>query len=185
MRNSGRYWLIHPSKVADKGATYERIFELKDLKRLCQALVDKDYASQEAIEQDDFLSTQVQVNVSGRRDHQYRVILDCELSAILMLDCQITYQPTAYDIQQSFMICPVAEESMMASVPDEYEAALLLESGDLDLLDVIEDELILSLPLTLAAVASDKSLSFGPKLEPIDEPKNNPFEILEQLKSKQ
>ena len=72
-------------------------------------------------------------------------------------------------------------EEAIAAVPDEYEA-FLYDTEELDLVNLIEDELILSLPLAVYSPDSPEQLRFGPEIVEQEEKKPNPFAVLAQLK---
>lgn len=104
--------------------------------------------------------------------------LEADLSMVCQRTMQVFQQPVRVD--QRFGL--IRDESQEAALPEGYEALLVTE-GQLRLKDVIEDELILALPLV--------ALSPGAPLEQIpvtsgsvpetDQPPN-PFAVLGQLK---
>ena len=76
----------------------------------------------------------------------------------------------------------IRDDSEEARLPEGYDP-LLVEQGQLRMKDVIEDELILALPLVAlgpGAPLEQVPLTSGP--EPEDDKPSNPFAVLGQLK---
>jgi uncharacterized protein len=72
--------------------------------------------------------------------------LDGTVSAQLVLECQRCLRPVTKQIQSEFHLGLVASEEEAASLPKEFEP-LDLVPGEQSLIDVLEDELLLSLPI--------------------------------------
>jgi uncharacterized protein len=103
---------------------------------------------------------------------------DTELPLLCQRTLQVFLQPVALD-QRLGLIRNEADE---ASLPEGYEPLLVTES-QLQLKDVIEDELILALPLVAlspGAPLDQVPLTAEPELD-MDQP-SNPFAVLGQLK---
>lgn len=115
------------------------------------------------------------------RDSFGTSLLQLKATAQLPLMCQRTLevylQPVALD-QQLGLIRDESEES--ALLP-EYEALLVGADGHLDLVDVIEDELILALPLvpTRPGAPLEHIEMADNEMQP---PRPNPFAALASLK---
>ncbi len=115
------------------------------------------------------------------RDSFGTSLLQLKATTQLPLLCQrsleIYLEPVALDQQLGL----IRDESEEAALLPEYEALLVGADGQLDLVDVIEDELILALPLVPTRP--------GAPLEHIEmaddevsEPRENPFAALASLK---
>ena len=70
-------------------------------------------------------------------------------------------------------------------LPDIYDPVEVNDHGEVNLLQLFEDEMILSLPIVALHAEEDcgtkaKDMSFG-KIEPVDE-RPNPFAVLKELK---
>jgi uncharacterized protein len=99
----------------------------------------------------------VQFEVEFGRDTFGAAFLDVRVNGSLTLICQRTLSPFAFPVEVQQRLGLVARESEEASLPPGYEA-LVLPDGELRLADVIEDELILALPvvpLSPAAVSAE------------------------------
>ncbi len=108
--------------------------------------------------------------------------IDLKVGADLPMVCQRTLkvfmQPVALDQRLGL----IRDEAAEASLPEGYEPLLVTES-QLQLKDVIEDELILALPLVAlspGAPLDQVPVTAEPELD-VDQP-SNPFAVLGQLK---
>jgi DUF177 domain-containing protein len=104
--------------------------------------------------------------------------LAVRIEADLPLTCQRTLEVFRQPVRIDQRLGLIGEESEEAALPPGYEP-LLIPDGTLNLADVIEDELILALPVV--------PLKPGAPIEwndeaPEEEPEPNPFAALEGLK---
>lgn len=101
----------------------------------------------------------------------------------LTLTCQRTMEPFAWPVRIDTRLGLIAREEDEAGLPPGYEP-LLLESAELRPAEVIEDELLLALPLIPVKPGleeSDQTWSTDP--EQTEEPQRpNPFAALSSLK---
>ena len=72
--------------------------------------------------------------------------LEGNVSADLVLECQRCLQPLTRHIDGGFRFGLVTSEADFATLPGEFEP-FLVEAGEQSLIDVVEDELLLSLPI--------------------------------------
>lgn len=111
--------------------------------------------------------------------------LNVHVETPLTLICQRTLEPFALPIHVDTRLGLISHEQEEAALPAGYEA-LLVENGQLHLADVIEDELILALPIIPVDPASEESeptwsdKQFQNETE--EKPRKNPFAILAKLK---
>jgi uncharacterized protein len=118
-------------KQVDKNSCFEGSWPLSRLDRLRQ-LVSSD--------EGDLIASVRFSKRSGLR------CLDGTVSAQLVLECQRCLQPLTKNIQSEFHLALVASEEEAADLPKEFEP-LDLVPGEQSLIDVLEDELLLSLPI--------------------------------------
>jgi uncharacterized protein len=107
---------------------------------------------------------------------------------VVQLECQRCLEPVGVPIEVSFILAFVGSEEKAVEVPQPMEP-VLLESEEISIIEVLEDELILALPIVALheecdvfdyrtpdektqAVAQDEAATA------------NPFSVLEQLKGK-
>jgi uncharacterized protein len=111
--------------------------------------------------------------------------LDVRVTAPLTLTCQRTLEPFVLPVAVDTKLGLIRNERDEAALPPGFEPLLVAEDGKLSLLDVIEDELLLALPLV--PVNPDSSLPdqvVAPELEetPASGRSDNPFAVLRELK---
>ena len=119
------------------------------------------------------------------RHVQPEIWLHLKAATRLALVCQRCLQPVDVDVfvDRSFRF--VADEAMAASEDEEAEEDVLAESRAFDLHQLVEDELLMDMPLaprhglcpvTLPASAGEEELQASAEIRP------NPFEVLGRLK---
>ena len=115
-----------------------------------------------------------------------QVWIDLEARVTLRQTCQRCLTPTDTPLHVRQSLRFVADEDTAAALDDEMDDDVLVWSRDFNALELIEDELILSLPLV---PAHDECPSALPQqaADPealIPEPARNPFAALASLKKK-
>ncbi len=127
---------------------------------------------------------EVQIKLKFALDEQNFVVIYGKISASLPLLCQRCFKPMIYDLESSFSLSPVNSDAEAERLPESYEP--LLKANDLIvILDMIEEELLLVLPLVPmhpSAVCSVKLTVSSDKPELSQ--KANPFAALKKLKNK-
>ncbi|AWN16998.1 DUF177 domain-containing protein [Salinisphaera sp. LB1] len=118
-------------------------------------------------------------------DNQRRVVLTGRVRTTLMLPCQRCLQPTAQAMDIDVAGIVVASDEAAAAVPREWEP--ILSEGDmLDVHALIDDELLLALPMIVqcdrpACRAAYDTEQKAPENSPAPD-KPNPFAALASLK---
>lgn len=121
-------------------------------------------------------------------DTQGRRFIEGRLKADVQLACRRCLEPMPVTLESHFLLGMVASDALAAELANAYEP-VLVENEQLDLLLVIEDELILSLPQVVyhdeaqCAVSRDEMTS-GEESEVVKEPAESPFDVLRTLKDK-
>lgn len=118
------------------------------------------------------------------RDDEKRPIVKGSIDAELQLYCQRCLESMRFVVSAAFALGLVESLEEAAGLPDTLEP-LWVEEGELNLADIVEDELILAVPVTPRHVESECSVSMGEfELPKGEEPtRDNPFAVLESLKS--
>lgn len=127
-----------------------------------------------------------QVTLSAGRDQQRRAWLQLEVHADVQLHCQRCLQPYRLTLRTSTRFAPTADAER--EPPEDHEL-LLVEDGQVQLLELVEDELLLALPMVPkhADLAQCQALGYrAPEPAPVVQPasKPNPFAALAELKRK-
>jgi uncharacterized protein len=165
---------LDPFKYADQNKILEGEIALHLMPRLAGMLVDT--------------NGRVKVELEFDRDPQRLRILKGALRTTVNLMCQRCLQPVATDIESDFTLGIVYDDEQAQNLPRAYEP-LLIEDEKMVLLDVVEEELILSLPMFAYHTDCDaedyqKADESEFASEELEEKKPNPFEVLSGLKLK-
>ncbi|HOX71028.1 MAG: YceD family protein [Dokdonella sp.] len=162
---------VDPWRMVQTRRVLEGILPLTELPRLLDLLAEP--------------VGEVGYRVEFGRDEYDVPHIDIHAEAGLTLICQRTMSPFVQPIGVDQKLGLIRDESDEAALPDGYEA-LLVTDGQVCLKDVIEDELILALPLVAlspGAPVEQVQVTAGP--EPEAEQPSNPFAVLGQLKNLQ
>ena len=128
-----------------------------------------------------------QVRLGFDKDEDNRVVISLGLDAELPLTCQRCLEEFNYPIHLERRLAPIASEAEAQQLPSLYEP-VILEEDFLSPLAVVEEELILGLPLIPMHAEADcpahnNSAYYGTHLGgPIA--KEKPFAALAELKKK-
>lgn len=129
---------------------------------------------------------EVAASIVVDEDAQRRVKLSGRVQTTLVLPCQRCLQPTEQPIDVVIGGIVVASDEAAAAVPREYEP-IMAGDGTLDLHALVDDELLLALPMTVQCDRPDCRAVYDREPEPPAEPstsdKPNPFAALASLKS--
>ncbi|MCG7533639.1 23S rRNA accumulation protein YceD [Pseudoalteromonas sp. OOF1S-7] len=162
---------IDPCKAAQRRASYDGVIALEELSRLQQVVQDQ--------------VGEIAVTIRCETDQQGLVVVRGSVQAKVTVLCQRCNDELGLDLEQDFAYSPVGFGAESEELPECYDVVELDEEGEINLRQIVEDELILAIPIvpkhTEASCSfSDKPVSFGDIEE--QESKPNPFEILKQLK---
>ncbi len=114
-------------------------------------------------------------------DAAMRTIVRMSVSAECILECGRCLQPMPYPIEHSVELAVVADNDAVAELPGSYEPLLVTESG-VDLGSLIEDELLLNLPVMPSHSEGQCSVSLPSQwLSSEPDEQSNPFAVLKKL----
>ena len=161
---------VDPRKLADRSATLEGELQLAGLPRLCDPLADNAGA--------------VHAKIHFERDEHKAVVIRSELDAEVKMVCQRCLELVTLPIHSECNYAVVREGASTQLLPKDYD---VLEVGEdpLDLLALVEDELLLALPIV---PLHDPDVCQPPagleEPEPSEDEvsRSNPFSVLAQLK---
>lgn len=116
-------------------------------------------------------------------DEQGVTYVKGKLAASLLLQCQRCLKPVKYEIMADFLLGIVDSLEDANSLPEHYEPTIT-KDGFLPLREVIEDEVILNLPIIARHEegACKVKLPTG-ELNIEDEQRSTPFHVLASLKT--
>jgi uncharacterized protein len=117
------------------------------------------------------------------RDELGMAYLALHVQAPLSLICQRTLEPFIMPVTLDMRLGLISDESEEAGLPPGYEP-LLVTDGRVDMAAVIEDELLLAVPLVPVSPDSElPAVAQDPRDDAQAEaPRENPFAVLRELK---
>ena len=132
----------------------------------------------------DSSSGQVQVSAGFEVDDLGLIVMSAKTSASVTLTCQRCNETFEHELKASFTFSPVKNEEAEAELPSYYDAIELDENGEVNLRELVEEELILMIPLIprheLENCTASADSVWGELPEELEKP--NPFDVLKQLK---
>ncbi|WP_449429721.1 YceD family protein [Rhodanobacter umsongensis] len=152
--------------------SFEGTLPIAAMSRLCEALASTDGTAR--------------FELDFGRDSMGTDYLDVRAQASLTLVCQRTLEPFVLPVAVNTRLGLIRRERDEAGLPPDCEPLLVAEDGRLKPTDVIEDELLLALPLI--PVNPDSSLpdevtGHEPEDDSTGEGRSeNPFAVLRELK---
>lgn len=165
---------IDPIKTAQKKLDYIGIYLAKSASRLAESVED--------------INSNIECDLSFDYDAQRLCVISIDAKVTVALRCQRCQKLFTMLVHVTNKFSPVKSDTQADALPEYYEPAILNEFGEIDMVALVEDEIILSLPIVPVhnskhCEVSDADLVFG-KI-PIEDDKPNPFAILASLKNKE
>ncbi|MDR3431954.1 MAG: 23S rRNA accumulation protein YceD [Rouxiella aceris] len=158
-------------RTAQKRLDYIGVYNAEQVTRVAASVVSVD--------------SDVQTSLSFDIDNQRLAFIKGQSDVAVTLECQRCGKTFEHQVHTTYCFSPVANVEQAEALPEAYEPIEVDEFGEVDLLAMIEDEIILSLPVVPVhesehCEVSDADMVFG-KLPPeVDKP--NPFSVLASLK---
>lgn len=159
---------IEPVSLAEAGRSFRGEVAVKDLARLADVLAAR--------------TGHISVEMALRIDeHQVRSLTG-KLNGNLKLVCQRCLGKIEFPLNLRFQLGIVRSETEAEELPEGYEV-LLADGNPIALSRIVEDEIILALPIIPkhedASLCKGSAVTNKPELQ-----KANPFAVLKQLNSK-
>ena len=173
--------ILHPIKFTNQDVSFSGEIALSQLPRVMAMPVSEAQ-----------VVPVVSANISFSKDEQNLRVVSGSLQCKLLVECQRCLLPMEQLVESDFQLGVVLTDEQANHLPKYYEP-LLVENDEVNLCQLVEDELLLSMPMF--SYHSDENCSewkysdserllgeSGNELNtPVTE-KENPFEILRQLK---
>ncbi len=161
---------VDPRKLAEREAVFKGPAAIADMPRLASFLVDDNGS--------------IDVEVAFAKDEQNLRVLSGKMHGSVRMTCQRCLEPVSVEINATLNLAVALTEQQAENLPRYYDP-LIMETDEIELLPVIEDELMLSLPLVPYHDDCSIQTSFGDvETARTQEEKPNPFSVLAQLKEK-
>ena len=158
-------YLIDPDRISTKPQVWKGTFVAADLERLEDALADE--------------GGELRYEITAMLDRQRRKTLSCIIEGFVFLICQNTLEAFRHEISIRDRLILVHDESGLPPVEQESEDEdYVVADEPLDVRDLVEDAVLLSLPMIPRKPGSEAAV----KPVPQQEPKTSPFAALASLK---
>ncbi len=160
---------ITPFKLARQEQCLKGVVALREMARLGQYLISNEGEA----------SFEILFGVDEGRTYFARG----QASASLQMECQRCSKSMNVDVEAEIAIAFVTSDQQAERVSADYEPCMV-EDEKLSLVSLIEDELILALPIVATHEDTGCQSWFGENEEPasLAEPRENPFAVLATLK---
>ncbi|MGM0983934.1 MAG: YceD family protein [Pseudomonadota bacterium] len=165
---------VEPYKLVARAEHLEGLVALTEMARLAEEVGAQ--------------SGDAQVWMDFAIDPQGRREIRGHLEAELQLPCRRCLEPMAQQVESDFRLGMVTSDALAAELPSTHEP-VLVENEQLNLLAVVEDELILSLPQVVyhseaECKVSRDQLNSGEEADESASTPASPFDVLRQIKGK-
>ena len=160
-------------RTAQKRLDYVGVYTVEQVARVAESV--------------DSVDSDVQVSLSFNIDNQRLAVINGSAEVAVTLMCQRCGKPFEHQIHTTFCFSPVVNDEQAEALPEAYEPIDVDEFGEVDLLAMVEDEIILVLPIAPVhdsehCEVSEADMVFGKLPEEAEKP--NPFAVLASLKRK-
>lgn len=165
---------VDPIKSAQKRLTYEGTVPSVNMQRL----------GEEVINTPQDIEVSLRFDVDEQRISYFAGHAEVTVEVL----CQRCNLPMQLHLVSDFQYAPLTKRMREGEVPQAYEAIEMNELGEIMVHDVVEDELLLTLPIVTMHKPEEcevdrDAMTFG-ELPPEAEEKANPFAVLQDLKRK-
>ena len=162
---------IDAVRTAQKRLDYAGIYSPEQVTRVADSVVSVD--------------SDVVASLSFNIDNQRLAVITGHADVDVTLMCQRCSNTFAHHVHTTYCFSPIVNDEQAEALPEAYEPIEVDEFGEVDLLAMIEDEIILSLPVVPVhdsehCEVSEADMVFGKLPEEAEKP--NPFAVLASLK---
>ncbi len=157
-------FLIHPERLSTKPQVWSGSFVPGDLERLEDSLANGD--------------GELRYRITAQLDAQRRKVLSCIIEGFVFLMCQTSLEAFRHDVAIADRLVLVEDEAKLPAFEEESDAEdYVVADEPLDIRDVVEDAVLLSLPMVPRKPGLGETRRAG------EEPaKPSPFAALGSLK---
>lgn len=161
--------LVDPKALAQREATFAGKLAVGRMERLCSLLVHP------------FEDVSVEIRFTNESNFSF---IRGQIKGRLFIECQRCLEPLKFPIDHQIQLGIVTTESEVNEIPGAGEP-LLVDGNPLKLIEIIEDELLLLLPMHAMHETGQcsKNLVKEPVAQDVAK-KKSPFEVLGRMKIK-
>ena len=167
--------VIHPDRLQETPQVFEGDATLEEFPRLAESLADH--------------PIEVHFTVTARLDKQRRKVVSCIIEGFVFLTCQSTLEDFRHAITLTERMVLVDSEAGLSPIEEESDAEdYLVADGPVDVLDVVEDAILLSLPMVprKPGLEEPRGRPGSPLAAAVKDegPRQSPFAALASLKKR-
>jgi uncharacterized protein len=157
--------LIHLDRLSEKPMVFEGRVDLEEFPRLEESLATPEI--------------DLRYKVTALLDKQRRKVVSCIIEGFVFLTCQTTLEAFRHELKIDERLVLVDHESSLPPIEEESDAEdYLVADGPVDVLDVVEDAILLALPMIPRKPGvGDEAVSLGDEVV-----RGSPFAALASLK---
>ncbi len=167
---------VNPVKLAEQGIELEGSMPLNKLHRVSELLVSSE----------GFVSAKLTFG----RDQQKLRILSGKVSCDVSMACQRCLEPVTKSIQTEFVLGLVLTDEQARNLPKIYEPLMVDLDDSMELSDILDEELLLSIPMFAYHEPKDCKIDASiaefydetVDVEIVEDTKPNPFRVLSNIK---
>ena len=159
-------YLIDPQHLSTKPLVLEGTFKPGELDRLEDSLANGE--------------GELQYRITAALDPQRRKIVSCIINGFVFLTCQASLEAFRHEVSVSDHLVLVDSEEELPAIEEESESEdYVVAEEPLDIRDLVEDAVLLALPMIPRKPGLDEAKAGGAHDEAA---KRSPFAVLEGLK---
>jgi uncharacterized protein len=159
--------LILPDRISTKPQSFTGTFTPEDLERLAESLADG--------------RGELRYEVTAVLDGQRQKVVSCIIEGFVFLLCQKSLEAFRHQVSVHDKLVLVDDEARLPAIEAESDTEdYVVADSPLDVRDLVEDAVLLSLPMVPVKPGLEAGQA-GPK---VAEPKESPFAALASLKKK-
>ena len=162
-----------PFRFAENAIHLEGVLSIEKMERLCSSLHSNTGA--------------VSVDLQFGVDEQKIPFIQSQFSTRIVLQCQRCLEPFSYDIADDVLMGIVRTELEAEKLPSNYNPVIVNTDGSLIIQDLIEDELLVSIPIVPMHDPKECGITTPLSIDSentAETQKENPFKVIELLRSK-
>lgn len=166
--------ILDPFRSAENAIHLQGSLQIKNMARLCMSLSSND--------------GEVVITMDFGIDEQKIAYIRGHYATQLQLQCQRCMESFDQQLEDDFLLGILRSDEEADELPDSYNPVIVSEDNSLTIQDIIEDELIVSLPIVPMHQMNDCNvkLPLSASTQNAEESeKQNPFKVIEFLRHKQ
>jgi uncharacterized protein len=159
-------FLIHIDRLGTRPLVFEGTFVPADLERLEDSLADD--------------RGELRYRITAQLDPQRRKVVSCIIEGFVFLTCQASLEAFRHEVAVSERLVLVDSEAQLPAIEEESDSEdYVVADEPLDIRDLVEDAVLLALPMVPRKPGVEESKGEGSGADPLA---SSPFAALASLK---